>query len=69
MGAGTKKYVHEKHLALAEKMVSMGELALHHEMSVALQATRTVHEFNDIVDKYWVIVLKLETAIAKAMGG
>jgi hypothetical protein len=60
MGEGNKSYVHDKHFALAKKMVAMGELDLHHEMSVALQAARNIHEFNDIVDKYWAIILQQE---------
>ena len=61
MGKGTRKYVHNKHFELAKKMVSMGELELHHEMPVALQAARTVYEFNDVVDKYWAIIIEKET--------
>jgi hypothetical protein len=38
----------------------MRELDLHHEMSVALRATRTIYEFNDILDKYWAIMIEKE---------
>ena len=41
-------------------MVAAGQLDLHHEMSVCLQATRTIYEFNDVVDRYWTIMIEQE---------
>ena len=60
MGKGTKDYVDNKHSELAKKMVAAGEHSLHHEMSVLLQATRTIYEFNDVVDRYLAIRLEQE---------
>ena len=59
----TQEWVHKKHFDLAKKMVTLRELSLHHEMSIALQTTDTIHEFNDIVDKYWQKIIQIEEAI------
>lgn len=54
----TSEWVRKKHTDLAKKMMSEGKLDLHHEMSIELQHSRTVYEFNDVLDKYWKLVLE-----------
>jgi hypothetical protein len=48
----TSTYIHKKHLELVKRMIKDKKLDIHHEMSVELQKSQSLSEFNAILDRY-----------------
>jgi hypothetical protein len=48
----TNSYVHQKHLELAKQLIRDKKFDIHHQMSVKLQKTTNLYEFNAVLDEY-----------------